>query len=516
MLGAATLRHGLHIPDTRRRVRRTATHSFHNGGMVQKVRFGYKKLTPEEAKALPGHPEKLRIARIPDCTKIIKELRRMVVEERMYGQQLVDWLDEKCVKRWSDVLSCECTWEIVADLLQDVIVFGLRTFRDQKYEPIFSSGKHRRERNDEPEREHFPCLAHLTQDEFEALQKALEELKPDHERSTGSDHPRFGVRRKDSVFPNQHAVCIACGALMYTAGAGVAKCMNTTKDAKCDCWNHVQIDLELTRRRIIDYLISRLKQHPEAMTVMMTVAWQQLLKSRAKAGNQMEDVEKQIAVLEKEKSRLIQAIKAGVPLDELNHEAGRVQLALKAAKHQQDLLRQKGVEPIPASFDQFKNNPRDLLLDLARNSYEFAALMRRVIPRFEIQPVQAIDTGQVRPRAILTIDFAAANRTTTAPGDFGDTENVVIDLFDPPGHIKHLAEVVALKQARPELSLKKIADLLETRIGHMTVKRAWDYWKQMQAEGMTDPYRVLHQAPAFASRWKKRSNNGDSLNENVA
>ena len=43
-MGAASLRHGLHIPDTRRRVRRTATHAFHKGGMVQKVKYGYRKL----------------------------------------------------------------------------------------------------------------------------------------------------------------------------------------------------------------------------------------------------------------------------------------------------------------------------------------------------------------------------------------------------------------------------------------------------------------------------------------
>ena len=40
MLGVATLRHGTTIPDVRRRVRRTATHAFHGGGMVLKVRFG--------------------------------------------------------------------------------------------------------------------------------------------------------------------------------------------------------------------------------------------------------------------------------------------------------------------------------------------------------------------------------------------------------------------------------------------------------------------------------------------
>jgi len=48
-LGAAALRHGLHIPDTRRRVRRTAEHGFHRGGMVAKIRFGYRKLSKEEA-----------------------------------------------------------------------------------------------------------------------------------------------------------------------------------------------------------------------------------------------------------------------------------------------------------------------------------------------------------------------------------------------------------------------------------------------------------------------------------
>ena len=50
-LGTAALRHGLYIPDTRRRVRRSAQHSFHLGRMVQKIRFGYRKLSPEQAES---------------------------------------------------------------------------------------------------------------------------------------------------------------------------------------------------------------------------------------------------------------------------------------------------------------------------------------------------------------------------------------------------------------------------------------------------------------------------------
>lgn len=517
MLGAASLRHGMHIPDTRRRVRRTATNSFHKGGMVQKIRFGYRKLTPSEAKALPGHPDNLLIARIPECTSIIKELWHMIVEGRLYGKQIVDWLEENGVKPGPYVKTGKWTWEIVKDLLEDDILIGWRTFRRQRFEPIFSTGKHRRENNDAPEREHLECLAHLTADEFAALQKALDELKPDHERNTGADHPRFGVRRKDSVFPQQHAICKACGALVYVSGDGVAKCMNTTKDAKFECWNHVQIDLELTRCRIVDFLLARLKQHSKALTVMMTVAWQQLLKSRANSGNQVQALDKQIANLEKEKAALFKAIKAGVPLEGLKDEAGRVQQSLIAATLQRDhQLRRREDTPIPTSFEQFETNPRELLLELARGSYEFATLMRRVIPRFEIQPVQALDTGQVRPRAKLTIDFSAASRKSSVPLDISTFETVEIDLFEPPVHIKHMNEVVALKQSHPQLSLKKLALLLEPRVSYMTVKRSWDYWNLMQAQGMSEPYRVLHEAPSFASRWKKRTKSVSSADKKIA
>jgi len=45
----AILKHGITVPETRRRVKRKATHTFNNGGMVLKVKFGYRKLSKEEA-----------------------------------------------------------------------------------------------------------------------------------------------------------------------------------------------------------------------------------------------------------------------------------------------------------------------------------------------------------------------------------------------------------------------------------------------------------------------------------
>lgn len=51
MMHLACLRHGMVVPETRRRVRRKATHAFANGGMVMKVKYGYRKLTREEAQS---------------------------------------------------------------------------------------------------------------------------------------------------------------------------------------------------------------------------------------------------------------------------------------------------------------------------------------------------------------------------------------------------------------------------------------------------------------------------------
>ena len=60
MLSVAAVRHGLVVPDTRRRVVRSAKGELHHGGMVLKTRFGFRKLTREEANSGNFGPAGLR------------------------------------------------------------------------------------------------------------------------------------------------------------------------------------------------------------------------------------------------------------------------------------------------------------------------------------------------------------------------------------------------------------------------------------------------------------------------
>jgi hypothetical protein len=42
----------------------------------------------------------------------------------------------------------------------------------------------------------------------------------------------------------------------------------------------------------------------------------------------------------------------------------------------------------------------------------------------------------------------------------------------------------------------------------MTVKRALDYPRLMEQEGLTEPYRELRDRPVAASRWQRRRASG--------
>jgi hypothetical protein len=90
---------------------------------------------------------------------------------------------------------------------------------------------------------------------------------------------------------------------------------------------------------------------------------------------------------------------------------------------------------------------------------------------------------------------------------------VVLDLFESPVHIQHLRACVATKVANPRLSLKRIAVAVGT--SYMTVKRAMDYSRRMEREGLTDPYRELSERPEQASRWRRlpQPNSGETQTE---
>jgi hypothetical protein len=92
----------------------------------------------------------------------------------------------------------------------------------------------------------------------------------------------------------------------------------------------------------------------------------------------------------------------------------------------------------------------DILMALIESSVEFATVLRTFFKTFVIQPVQALDTGLVRPRAVLTFEGGGES---LALGETA-TKEVVLDIFDPADHIAAIPEVLKHRGPDSEANLR--------------------------------------------------------------
>lgn len=506
-LGAATLRHGLYIPDTRRRVRRTADRSFANEGMVQKIRFGYRKVSKEDAASGTYGPVGLRIAKLPDCTPIIQEMRRRLLQGDTYVE-IAEWLNEEGILPGRYAKSGRWTGRLVEDLLSDPILSGVRTGKKQIFHRIFRTGRFRRERNPSPETKYYSELAHLTPQEHAEVLDEIARRKEDRKSPTPRGSKRRGVGRARAIWPGQAADCFSCEDLMWACNDDQLKCKNARKESETPCWNHVQVPCEPIRENTIDFLLDYGRRHPPFNDVLVDAGRTAYDKYTRLSADVNKLIDREIAELEAQEKRYVLAIGKAGEIDSLLERLKEVRDALEAARRRRN--KQEGPQcglPANPSREYIAANLREFLLVLARTSYDFGALMRKVFPVFIIQPVQALDTGLVRPRARLVFrPGALLPNADEAGADEGDVE-LVWNLFTPAKHIRDLEVVLTAKRENPKLSLMKLANLLRAKghdITHAGVKRTLDYAKRMAAEGLTDPYRELRQKPEQASRWKPR------------
>jgi DNA invertase Pin-like site-specific DNA recombinase len=144
MAHVAALRHGMQVPDTRRRVRRTASYAFEKGGMVQKLRFGWRKLSEEQADSGQFGPVGLRMAKIAEHSPIFRAIRDQIVTQNWSGERVARWLNEQGVLPGPHAKSGKWTGVLVLKLLRCPLVSGRRTFRVKLNKLVYETGKYLR------------------------------------------------------------------------------------------------------------------------------------------------------------------------------------------------------------------------------------------------------------------------------------------------------------------------------------------------------------------------------------
>ncbi len=496
MLNAAAIRHGMHIPDTRRRIRRTADHAFRNGGMVLKVPYGYRKLNREESLSGEFGPQGLRVVAVPEATSVINQMADRLIRGDAPAA-IAAWLNDEGVPSGPYVQG-DWTARLVLGLLRHPLLVGRRRFRHWIHRPIFATGKHRREQNPNPEMEHRPELAHLSDEKFEAVQVAIARRSRGGHQPSGDENPRHNVPRSRATFPHQHARCGACGRVMHAYGGGQLKC-GALRDGGDKCWNHLQVKCELARQRIIPWVIAELSARPHFRKRVVDAAWEDYRRRHQRQGRQSDALAGQL----RDVGRQLEHVAAAIA--ETGGSATLIAKLQELEQRQRELneqwtSKQKSIES-PSSFqsrDAIDERLESALMGLAASSFDLADLLRRILIRFEIIPVRRFDQNFLRPRARLTLLIPSGDEDVT-----DEEVQTEIDLFDPPVEIQHLSAVRQWKTEHPEMSLEQISQALG--IHHMTAKRASQIARAMQTRGLTTPYVEVTSPPASASRWKQRS-----------
>jgi site-specific DNA recombinase len=501
VLHIAMVRHGFAATDAKKRVQRTATYAFHKGGDVRKTLFGYRKLTKEEATSGQFGPVGLRLVKIAECTPIIKQMKDMAMAGDRYVA-IAEWLNRQGIKPGPYSKKGRWTAKLVIDILRSRLLRGERELRKVIHQRIRRSGKHLRLKNPNPERKHYPELAHFSQEEHEELLAKMDAMAGQRRNRTGEDHPLWRVPRSKGIWPSAlDGICSACNECTYVCDDDKLKCSNSfRRSGDHRCWNHVVVNRDRIRTTVIPWLWSMLEDLPEARKAFVDAAWAEIEKLRDRQCGELTAELQQIERLEKEAERLGAAIAQGGNLATLLTMLQDAEASLAVSRARCDEIRTQSDHKLPFDRESFFMDPLATILELARISFEFGDLMRRVIKELVIVPMQDLLHGQVRPRVRITVEFS---RESQAGGSSDPiVRTLTFDAFDWPQYIRLVEPLRQLKRERPKAKRAQIAELLGINID--VLKRTTAYIKLMEQRGVTEPFVELTSRPVRASRWRHR------------
>jgi hypothetical protein len=508
--GAAALIHGTHIQHTRHRVKAQGDSAFDQGGMVTKIPFGYRKISEDEAAAGANGSAGLRMAKIDEDTPVIRGMMDRVLAGNTY-ESISAWLNDQDVPTGPYVEAERWNGKRVRNLLRNPLIHGERVRSRDQIIRRRTDGKKIRRRNANPTTKLWPVLAHLTPDEHYELLADMDRRVAAHPRKQRAKVEPKGRARSKTLFPGQLIACGVCGSPFYWRGSIGLQCSNRGDADQGECWNHVQVNGGIVRARMRNLLLGLCDNRSDVKEFLVQAALAECERLRGRGDRETDRIQADIKRLDKERNNLADAIRRGGEIDVLLEFLQKTTNQLEGAnKKLANIQEQSDVAPVIADADTVEAHLPDILDYLLANSYEFSALLRRIMPRFVVHPLQAVDSGKPVARAQITFSFAAladrspAEEYEPRPGDF----SVLMDLFAPPAHVRCLDASVRLHEKNPAWSAERIANAITESTGQKierwSVRGALKLHKTMQDMGAEEPY-VPITDPSSVSRWRQKN-----------
>lgn len=441
--------------------------------VVTKVKCGYLKLTDEKAASGQFGPVGLKIAKDANFTAVFHEIRQQLLQKKSLNEVAAS-LNEQKVPVGSYATNKFWTGRLLEKLMRTPLLQGL-----------LGTGT---------KRSYHAELAHFTQAEQEELWRELDSRN--RRRPAEQPHRRLGVSRSDTLWPARGILCSICEEPLWWVSATQLKCRNARPGSRTPCWNQVLVPAPLLRQKLFPPLVALLRHHPQILSDLIDAAWTEFPGTSHHVHRDLQMIDEQLAELRQQGSRLVDAIAKMPDSTALLEQLGRTESELRRLNELRDAAQLNLADPVGISREDIAASLADVLTELSTTSYVFGDHLRSMFSGLMVYPVQALDSPQVRPRVVFRMPQIATISAT--PGD------LVIDAFEPPDYIKHATACARFQSENPYLGTCHVIGE-HLGIHKLTVSRALRYAEVMRQHQTTDPYVVLTQPPAKASRWRKQS-----------
>lgn len=480
----ATLRHEQYNKDTSKRIRRSVRNRFANDGLIHAVQYGYIKPA--------GVKTDDKVFKDPEAGPIYEEWFRLLEGGASFSE-VVDFLNERGIHPGESARSGRWSVSLVRNMTYNPILKGVRVHNEKMSQRVNKTGRHRSVKAPPGERleRAVPHLAFIEASRYDRVVAMLRRRNANRGRRpvNGSD-PRKGVPRKRTAWPGQHARCGVCSRLFYYGGNGRDGHLMCSGAREYRCWVGTTFHGPLAAERIAAAVFAEVQSLPEFDSILLDEMRREMAAARA-------TVDGRLAGLSREAQTLTRQIRSTTNLLVADESSRALREKLRELESDLDrvmadraeLMEASGAAPELPSMEQVKETFTVAFRGLARDSDEFGRLMSRVVPRLEVWPYRAIDGGNVELRARFTVELASLLPGTRGWDGLGGAlrRDLVVDLFDPPQRVTHLARVRELT-AR-EWQQRQIAQ--ELGITQTAVQRTAILAKKLDALGLDDPYQAV-------------------------
>lgn len=503
----ASAAHVANNAHTSKRLKKKLMNRFRTlGGVLPCEIYGYFKP--------PGAKTYFDLQKVAEATPIYQEMFRRLRETKNQ-EKVADWLQEQKVPVGKYSRTGRWTGKAVARARRNPLLKGQPCRGTRHTEKRFEDGRCKSVRNPTGptySRHSFPHLIHVDPVEFDSVNALLDAKNKGMGRKpvNGID-PLAGLSRHKTRCPSQHATCWYCGRKYVWGGNGITEHLMCPGSRDHACWNSIGVDGPLTVKRLVEaftadlYVIDGVEEQFRAMVES----------ARRDVGGGVAERRQRLQrdqhALAREQENLAASMAEYGPspfirqkLDVLTAREGELaneRKALESLSAQQLQL--------PASTAALRAQLEAQLQKLATTSYEFADLMKKLVPEFHVYLVRLCDGGHLFPRARVRFAFDGLVDDAKHVSGLGQimTRVHTLDLFERPPQREFIREA-AMRLSAEGLEQREIGrhpDLPEPAT-QTAVSKALMLGKQMQASGMTTPYVLVTEPPADYTKLRRHLN----------